>query len=212
MNTKVLIMRLFWLLSTAISLYNLAIIVRIILSWLPSQNSRSYNMYGQEIPSYHPFKDFLTKITDPYLNFFRRKELTLGRIDWSPLIALMVLNILKSLCDIIAGYGTISVAIIIVVILQNLWSYLGSYIILAIVIMLGVRYFLSRRPYGADPVVLNTLDNILYRPVQIIYNLFYRKKGVSDQTLTLVSFFCYLGLHIGVRILLSRLVGLLLQA
>ena len=75
--------------------YFLLIILRIFLTWIPS-----IDWYQQ------PFK-FIREITDFYLDIFRRFIPPLGGLDFSPIVALIVLQILNSivvsLCTMIFG-------------------------------------------------------------------------------------------------------------
>lgn len=63
-----------------------AILIRVILSWLPMANIR--------IDPYNPAVRLLYSITDPILEPLRRYT-TFGMIDLSPLVALLVLDILR---------------------------------------------------------------------------------------------------------------------
>jgi YggT family protein len=65
---------------------SLAILVRVILSWLP--------MAGVRIDMYHPLVRFLYQITDPILDPIRRFT-TFGMIDFSPIVALILLQIIE---------------------------------------------------------------------------------------------------------------------
>jgi len=67
-----------------LQLYSLLLIVRILLSWFQTQN------WAMQVMS------FLSPITDPYLNVFRSFIPPLGGIDLSPILAIMLLNIVQS--------------------------------------------------------------------------------------------------------------------
>jgi YggT family protein len=67
-------------------LASLAILERVILSWLP--------MAGVRIDPYHPVIRFLYQITDPILNPIRRFA-TFGMVDFSPIVALILLEIIR---------------------------------------------------------------------------------------------------------------------
>jgi len=62
-----------------IHIYTLLIFARIIMSWVPHDPR-------------NPIFDTLAQITDPYLNMFRRFIPPLGMIDFSPIIAMLVLQ------------------------------------------------------------------------------------------------------------------------
>jgi YggT family protein len=72
--------------------YFLLIILRVFLTWIPN-----LDWYAQ------PAK-FLRDITDPYLDFFKNFIPPFGGIDFSPIIALLVLQIIQIfLTNIIAA-------------------------------------------------------------------------------------------------------------
>jgi len=62
-----------------------AILIRVLLSWLP--------MAGIRLDPYNPFVKFLYDITDPILNPLRRFA-TIGMIDLSPIIAFFLIGAL----------------------------------------------------------------------------------------------------------------------
>ncbi|BAY43054.1 hypothetical protein SAMD00079811_06320 [Scytonema sp. HK-05] len=72
-------------LSTFIQIYSTLLIIRVLLTWFPS-----INWYNQ------PFAA-LSQITDPYLNLFRSIIPPLGGIDFSPILAFLLLNFLSYL-------------------------------------------------------------------------------------------------------------------
>lgn len=65
-----------------------AILIRVLLSWLPMANIR--------IDPYNPIIRFLYALTDPILEPLRRFT-TVGMIDLSPLVALLLLRFLQDL-------------------------------------------------------------------------------------------------------------------
>ena len=71
-------------LSTFITIYTGLLFVRILLTWFPN-----ISFYDQ------PFAT-LAQITDPYLNLFRSIIPPLGGMDFSPMLAIIVLQLLGS--------------------------------------------------------------------------------------------------------------------
>ena len=63
-----------------------AILIRVLLSWLP--------MAGIRIDPYNPIIRFLYSITDPILEPLRRFT-TIGMIDLSPIVALIGLQLIR---------------------------------------------------------------------------------------------------------------------
>jgi YggT family protein len=85
--------------NTLVLIYVVLIIVRILMSWIPRM---PYNRWLNMLLT------FVTDVTDPYLNLFRRFIPPLriggGGLDLSPTIALFVLLILGGIvADLIRG-------------------------------------------------------------------------------------------------------------
>ncbi|MGQ4650648.1 YggT family protein [Lyngbya aestuarii] len=72
-------------LANFINIYLLLIFVRILLTWF------------QTVEWMNQVAAFLSPITDPYLNLFRSFVPPIGGLDLSPILAIIVLNILSQL-------------------------------------------------------------------------------------------------------------------
>lgn len=201
------IMKLFSLISKLIGVYSFAILIRILISWFPQRTM--YNQYGQPVQEERPLYDFLRKITDPFLNLFRSRKLTLGSLDFSTLIALMALSIAKSLADVVATFGTITIGMILAVIVQGLWGYVINYFLILMIIMLGIRWFIGRKPGSRGYAYASMLDRILAAPVNFVFRVFYGKGQVSQQKLVATAFWFYLVLYFVIRYLFNLLIPLL---
>ena len=74
--------------STLITVYVVLIFIRILMS------------YFRTIPYYRwldIFLRFVTEVTDPWLNLFRRLPLRVGPLDLSPIVAILVLQIVGNI-------------------------------------------------------------------------------------------------------------------
>ncbi|NER78996.1 MAG: YggT family protein [Leptolyngbya sp. SIO1D8] len=69
--------------ATFLNIYFVLLIIRILLSWFPN-----VDWFSQ------PFAT-LSQLTDPYLNLFRSLIPPLGGIDFSPILAFLVLQIVS---------------------------------------------------------------------------------------------------------------------
>lgn len=78
---ELLLFNIFKLVLDAIQIYSILLIIYILMSWVPSTRETKF---GQ----------FLGKITEPYLGFFRRFIPPLGMIDISPIAALFALQLI----------------------------------------------------------------------------------------------------------------------
>ena len=67
---------------------SVAILARVIISWLP--------MAGVRVDVYHPLIRVVYIITDPLLNPIRRFT-TFGMMDFSPIVALILLQIIEQI-------------------------------------------------------------------------------------------------------------------
>lgn len=67
-------------LLTAINIYSFVLIASILMSWLPNAKESAF---GQ----------MLSKVTDPYLDIFRKIIPPFGMIDFSPIVAIFALNL-----------------------------------------------------------------------------------------------------------------------
>jgi YggT family protein len=75
---KVLLIVVDW----AFTLYDLAIIARVLLPWF-------------RVDYYHPVMRFLIQITEPILAPLRRHIRPMGSLDFTPMVALLILWIVK---------------------------------------------------------------------------------------------------------------------
>lgn len=74
-----------------VNIYLTLIIVRILLTWFPT------------VTWMNQIEAFLSPITDPYLNIFRSFIPPLGGMDFSPILAILVLNVLVSVLSSLAS-------------------------------------------------------------------------------------------------------------
>ncbi|NCB01890.1 MAG: YggT family protein, partial [Spirochaetia bacterium] len=114
------------ILALLLSLYNILIIIRIFSMWLrPFRNMSG----GGGI------MDFIAKVTDPFLQFFRRaKFMQFGQFDFSVLLAFMSISIIQNLLSVFSATGKMSLGYALATILQSLWLSIGS-LLLGIIIV-----------------------------------------------------------------------------
>jgi len=181
-------------LSAFTSLYILVIMVRIILTWF-SGNIR--------VP------EFLCRITDPYLNWFRRLGLRVGQLDLSPVIALAVLSILNQIFSIMARFGTITLGLILVMILQALWSIISFFIILIFIVLILrlIAYLCNLNVYSGFWRIVDAVSQpILYR----INRLFFRGRIINYLAGLILSAAVMAVLYLVCRFIIILLSGFLL--
>ncbi|RNF40669.1 YggT family protein [Planococcus salinus] len=79
------------LLLTAINLYTFLLFASILMSWIPNLKESGF---GQMI----------SRVTDPYLDIFRRFIPPFGMIDFSPIIAILALRFAADGIRVLFGY------------------------------------------------------------------------------------------------------------
>ncbi|GEN30355.1 YggT family protein [Cerasibacillus quisquiliarum] len=75
--------QIFQLLNTAMIIYGYLLIIYIFMSWFPGARESSFGI-------------FLGRISEPYLEVFRRFIPPLGMIDFSPIVAILILNFART--------------------------------------------------------------------------------------------------------------------
>jgi YggT family protein len=119
--------------SAVIFIYTLLLALRIVLTWFRGTS------FGK------PW-DYLCRITDPYLNIFRRiRFLRMGMFDFTPLAGILVLVILQGIVNQLS-YRTISLSNVLGIILLAVWRS-GVWILIFFIVLTAVRalgYFMAR--------------------------------------------------------------------
>ena len=77
------------------NLYNFALVGRLLLTWFPSRPPALERPLRSDIEFFHFLSESCScsTICDPYLNLFRGIIPPLGGIDFSPILAFVVLNV-----------------------------------------------------------------------------------------------------------------------
>lgn len=78
-------------LVTFLQIYSALLFIRILLSWFPNINW------------FDPPFSILSQLTDPYLNIFRSFIPPLGGLDFSPLLAILLLQVVQQVATSAAG-------------------------------------------------------------------------------------------------------------
>lgn len=181
------------ILGSLTSLYMLLIFVRIMLTWFSGAR------YGKPV-------ELLCRITDPYLDWFRRFPLRFGMLDLSPILALAVLSVANNVFGTLGQYGRISLGIILAMLLSALWS-AASFIIGFFIVILVLRliaYLTSRDVYRSFWGIIDTLSQpVLYRINRIIF----RDRLVNYLSALITAILVLLVLRFGLGFLARLLIG-----
>jgi len=183
-------------LSTLINIYMLLIFIRIILTWF---NGISFG----------GFQTILNRITDPYLDWFRRFSfLRIGMLDLSPIIALAFLSLVNRFFVTLAHYGTISFGIILAMILQAVWGAISFFLgFLVILLLLRLAAYVFRQGnYSPFWRIIDTYSQpVLHR----INRILFRNRIVNFRTGLIVSIICLVLLYVIMRIIIVIVSGML---
>ncbi|MDR1596772.1 MAG: YggT family protein [Treponema sp.] len=181
------------------SLYMILIFIRIMLTWFTGAG------YGR---AHH----FLSGVTDPYLNWFRRFSfLRAANLDLSPIAALAILSVVNNIFLTIGRYGRITLGIILSMLCSVIWSavsFILSFFIIVLVLRL-IAYLANRDVYHGFWRIIDTVSQpILYR----LNRLLFGRRLVRYMTGILTSLGILLILRVGldflVRLVLDFLVRL----
>jgi YggT family protein len=184
------------LLTTLVGIYSLLIIIRIMLTWF------SNAPYGRPV-------EILAAITDPYLNWWRQRlNLRAGTLDLSPIVAMVALSVVQTICSTIADEGRISLGIILIVCLFALWAavafILGFCAIILILRFIG--YMCNCNMYSTFWRIIDSISQPLqYRINRIIFG----RRLVRFTTGLVVSIIALVAAFFGGGLIVRLLTGLL---
>lgn len=137
------------ILSAMVSLYTLVIIARIVMTWF-------HNPYG-----HGKIMEAAVRITDPYLNYFRRFSfLQIGTIDFSPVAALIVLSVAGNIFNSLAAFGRVTLGLVLALFLSAVWSAVAFFLGLFLILIVLRAFGIVTRIAPASPF-WRTLDSIL---------------------------------------------------
>jgi len=186
----------FSILAAVIGLYLIIILVRIVLSW--------FSMSAADKPV-----EFIKKLTDPYLDLWRRiTPIRLGNLDFSVVIAVVVLSFLQSVFRMLSVTGAVTLGNILSIIIISLWSvvsFIAGFFL--IIIILRIIAYLSSRDIHSP--FWGTIDSIS-KPILYRFNrIFYGNKNGNYLKGMILTCLILLAIIIGGRILIILLVNLI---
>ncbi|MBR5097189.1 MAG: YggT family protein, partial [Treponema sp.] len=170
-------------LAGAISIYSLLCVVRIILTWIPGG---SYTGVGR----------FLSAICDPFLNAFRFGWLSFGAIDFSPLFALAVLTGLTILFQNLGDGARITLAAILVLVVEIAWSIIRS-ILTFLLIILVVRLIVFLTGADRSSSLWSQIDASLNPLVYSITRFFSGSRPIAYKNALILAIVLTLILRVG---------------
>lgn len=172
--------------GTAVKIYSYLCIASILLSWIGQTNAT----------------DILDEICSPYLNWFRRFKFTqIGSVDFSPIIALGVLQLISNLFFSLAIQKFISPFEILLGLIGILWSFI-SFIINLFIILLILRLVIDFIPQYRN----GNFSYMLDRSLTPIFVRVHKLLGGKFMTLRKQVIVCII-LLILLRLILGAIIG-----
>jgi YggT family protein len=153
-------------LNALVIVYVFLCTARVLMSWLPTLDSGR----GGAI---------LARVTDPYLNFFRRfKIFKSGTFDFSPIAALALLVVVNDLLTTIAFSGRLSVGIVLALLVGAAWSAV-AFIISFFALCAAARIVAYVARWNSLHPLWMVIDSILNPLLYRINRLLYRNRIVN---------------------------------
>jgi len=186
------------LLAGLCGIYSLLILFRILLSWFSGAQS------GKAV-------ELLNRVTDPYLNWWKRVPwLRLGYLDMSPIAAMAAISILQTIFSNLARFGTISIGVIIAISLGALWSAVSFLLGFCVIILIlrFIAHMFSRNTMSGFWNIIDTISRpILYRINRIIF----RKRIINYMTSLVVSGLMLILVWMGGKIIVQIITTMLVK-
>ena len=184
-------------LNFLINIYMMILFARIILTWFSWLRDS-------------PLRDFLGRITDPYINLFRRFTfLRIGYVDLSPMAAIVTLSLVNTFLSTLAFHGRITVGITLALILQAIGG-LVSVIIGLLVIILALRlvaHFMKLSLYSPFWRIVDSISRpVIYKVTSTIF----KDRILQLTTAAGISIAVLIAAYLILRFLVSFLSGMLI--
>lgn len=193
--------QLFTLIASLLSFYSFIIFIRIIFSWI---NMRGNN-YG---PSQNKIVAFLYKITDPYLNWFRRfKFLQIGFMDFSTILAIVSLYFVANIFTVLGTTGSITITIIAIILLNAVKSLISSILTIFTIIIIIRIVFIQLNKYSN---IFYNLDGYIEPWVRRFSNIF-TKKFTSYKVNLIILTLSMIATQFAVSFILNSVIRFLAQ-
>lgn len=191
-------MRIFGFLAAAAGIYSILIIVRIIISWFSTYT------YGRPV-------EILSRITDPYLDFWREKfSLRIGFLDFSAVLALVSLSLMQRIFYAISSHDVITIGYILAIVLISVWSVI-SFILgfcFIVIILRLIAYLTNRNIYSPFWRIIDSISQpLLYK----FNRLFFGNRIGNYLNGILLSSLLLLALWLGGRITVPILANFLVK-
>lgn len=178
------------------SIYLLLILIRVLLTWFHGVD------FGR------PYQ-ILCSLTDPYLNYFRRfKRLRGSVLDFSPIVAVLVLIVLLDLLNRIMIQGRISLGIVLGVLLSAVWSAI-SFVLTLCIVLIVIRFVMSISGANSVGPFVRTLDTLVAPLLEGVRKRLFKNRFVTHKTILATTGAIILALYIALSALMAYLIPLI---
>ena len=182
--------------SGLLVVYSLVVLLRVLLTWVKG-------------PDLGRAQEYIERVTDPYLDWFRRFTfLNIGGVDLSVVAALVVLSILSSITGQLAVSAEITLGWVLAIIVGRTASAVFFFVTLFLILG-GVRAIGSFMQVDTSSRFWVVLDQILQPIVDRVVALVARDRILNYQTSLLVFCGTMLATLIVGRIIVALVVSLL---
>ncbi|MDR1839878.1 MAG: YggT family protein [Treponema sp.] len=187
---------IFGILASAAGIYSLLILIRIIISW--------FGNFAYSKPV-----DLLSRVTDPYLDWWRRHfSIRIGLLDFSVILGIVFLSLIQNIFFSLYSFERITLGNILAYVLLAVWSAVSFILGFFIVILLLrlIAYLTNRDIYSPFWHVIDSISQpVLYRLNRIIFG---RRIGSYLKGI-IISSFMLAAIWIGGNIVVPKLSRLL---
>ncbi len=181
--------------ASVLNAYSMLIWVRIILSWIIPNPSRTNYVY------------WMGRLVDPYLKLFKNAKSSIGRLDFSPLIAVGIIYFFQGIFQYYGKYGTLTLSSVLYFFIMALWNYglsIYFWVIFMALIFRLVSLF-SRRGYSSAVMTGDASE-----PVENFVRSLAGRRYISDKAVCIISLVLILVSYFMVRYLVGWLGRLVL--
>jgi len=189
--------QLIGVLNFLISIYMMIIFFRIILTWF------SWLRDSQ-------IRDVLARITDPYINIFRRFTfLRIGYVDLSPMAAIVVLSLINRFLTTLAFHGRITIGITLALILQAVWGLVSVVLGFLIIVMILrlIAHFLRLNVYSPFWRIVDSISQPVYYKIN---RIIFKNRIVNFTTAVFISIASLFAVYLILRMLVLFISGILM--
>ena len=154
-------------------------------------------------------QEILKRITDPYLNIFRRLSfLKNNRVDFSPIAAVISLVIVLNIVNRLRVYGEITLGVILALIVSAVWS-AASFILGFFIILIAIRFVTVLIGHTTFSPLWQTIDLMVNPILAYLQRVVFRERKMSYKYGLGLGILILLAVSICGRLLINVVVGLL---